>query len=296
MKIAVLCDLRLPAMKTASQYDVLSWAMRDLEKEKPDLTMVCGDITAMGEVLAIERFTDAIKDISHMLLLGNADLRDEFRLAEVERLAHKSCLRSLGGFQIIGINAPRPRLSSNDKQLLEGCKDGAIVFTHHYPDSFEAESKNYLYELLGKKKLLFIHGHKHIEMESKIGESTIIGVRGLDPDKAQGLPCVSYFEFSENGFVRYENCFGLNQDRLSNVWSFLGISCFRPGTDIDYAADRKIKNIEIRKYDNPENFDVIINKAEKWRQKGGAISFGSFAEFAFAKWRNNRNKRVGEVY
>ena len=87
MKIAVLCDLHLPIIRTAAQYAVLDWAVQDLEKESPDFVMVAGDVTADGELLPLRYFLEKIRKFPHVLLLGNSDIRDEFCRDRVMALA-----------------------------------------------------------------------------------------------------------------------------------------------------------------------------------------------------------------
>lgn len=268
MKIAVLCDLHLPMIKTASQYYALEWALQNIEAEKPDLTVIAGDITAAGDIMPMKHFIEGIKKYPHMLLLGNADTRNEFCYEDIKRLVPGTQHRTIDNCEILGINTPDARIEENDRLLLEECKDGAVIFAHHYPDALEADSREFLKEILSSKKLLYIHGHKHIEMESQIGDSVVLGVRGLDPDKAKGVPCVSYFELSETEFNRYERCFELSARNMDDFKDYLGISCFSPEIDIEYAINRGIKNIEIRKY-SPEAFDSIIKDAERWRKHGG---------------------------
>ena len=269
MKIAIICDLHLPETKSASQYSALEWALKDIDTEKPALTVVAGDITASGDMAPMMHFTEGLKNFHHMLLLGNADMRNENCIEEMTKLVPHSRHIVVDGYEIIGLNTPEARIEDDGRFLLETCKDGAIVFAHHYPDALEQDSREYLKSLLERKKLTYIHGHKHIEMESTIGNSRVIGVRGLDPDKACGVPCVSYFEFADGGFDKYEKCFEMPSDNLSDFWDYLGLSCFSPDVDIDYAIDRGIKNIEIRKYGGPETFDEIVIKAKKWREHGG---------------------------
>ena len=85
MKIAVICDLHLPTIKSASQYYVLDWALQNLENENPDLTIAAGDITAAGDIMTMEYFAEKIKKFKHMLLLGNADVRNEFCVDKVRK-------------------------------------------------------------------------------------------------------------------------------------------------------------------------------------------------------------------
>ena len=144
MKIAVLCDLHLPVIKSASQYYTLEWAVEKLEAEKPDLTVIAGDITAAGDTAPMKYFIDKIKNLPHLLLLGNSDVRNEFCCEEIKSFVPKNRRIIIGGREIIGLNTPDARIEEDDRLLLENCADNAVIFAHHYPDAFEEESRKFI--------------------------------------------------------------------------------------------------------------------------------------------------------
>ena len=183
MKIGILCDLHLPTVRSASQYAVLDWAIDTLENEGVDLVVTAGDTTAAGAYRPLRDYLNRMNLFPHLFLLGNSDIRDEFDRERIITQYAKSSVHTLLGYEIVGISTPYTHLTSEDRALLEQCSDEAIVFMHHNPDSLTEDSRNYLIDLLSRKALTLIHGHKHMEMMSQIGDSKVFGLRGLDPDK-----------------------------------------------------------------------------------------------------------------
>lgn len=271
MKVAVLCDLHLPLLKSAAQYDVLDWEIGNIIEEGTDLTVVAGDITAGGELETLEYFRERISGLNHMFLLGNSDIRNPFFEEKIISKYGESIQITFENYSIVGISTPFPYLTERDRELLWGCEEGSIVFLHHNPAALQEESREFLTKVLRDKALTVIHGHKHLEMEEIIGKSRIIGVTGQDPDKVKGLPSVTYFEFGENMFKKYDRFFPLKSSAYEAVLKAVGMSCFDPYTDIEYAIRNQIPNIEIqlRKAKDLEQFPVIRAQVIKWREQGG---------------------------
>lgn len=271
MKIGILCDLHLPTVRSASQYAVLDWAIDTLEKEGVDLVVTAGDTTAAGAYRPLQDYLNRMSRFPHLFLLGNSDIRDEFDRERIITQYAKSSVRTLCGHEIVGISTPYTHLTSEDRALLEQCSDGAIVLMHHNPNSLIEESRNYLNDLLSRKALTLIHGHKHMEMMQQIGDSRVFGLRGLDPDKVLGLPAISFFEFTDSGVSFCQREFRFPVDQLDDFWDYIGISCFHPETDIDYAISRGIKKIELqlRKPCEPEQLSLLEDGVTRWRATGG---------------------------
>ncbi|MBR2884368.1 MAG: metallophosphoesterase [Clostridia bacterium] len=271
MKIAVICDLHLPLLKRAAQYCVLDWAIDNIIAENADLTVVAGDVCAGGDIEALNYFLDKTGELNCMFLLGNSDIRNPFSRDEIVEKYSKSRMLKFQNCRILGISTPYTYLTENDKGLLLQCCDNDIVVMHHDFDALKEESREFLKEIFDKKSLIVIHGHKHMEMENTIGKTKLIGVAGLDPDKAKGLPSVTYFDFVDNGFKKYDRYFEIDKAYFKDVLNYIGISCFNPETDIDYAIENGLKNIEIqlRVEKDIENYDVIKEKVAQWRKNGG---------------------------
>ncbi len=271
MKIAVVCDLHLPLLKSAAQYAVLDWMVQNIQDEKADLTVVAGDVCAGGDLEALEYYLEKTSALNQLFLLGNADIRDPLSREEILSKYNQSRAMDFCGHRIVGISMPYTAFTEEDKALLSDCRDGDLVFMHHNFDALKEESRAFFSDILARKSLLVIHGHKHMEMESSIGKTNLIGVAGLDPDKAKGLPCVTYFEFDKNGFTKYNRYFETDKSAVEDVLGHIGISCFHPETDIDYAVENNIKNIEIqlRKDADLERFDILKEKVAHWRKNGG---------------------------
>lgn len=271
MKVAVICDLHLPLLRSTSQYAVLDWAIENIVGEGADLTVVAGDICAGGDLEALEYFLDKISTLNHLFLLGNSDIRNNAYKDEIIDKYGESRKISLGGYSIVGISTPFSYLTDQDMDLLQECNDGSIVFMHHNVECLREESRVFLSGILNEKKITLIHGHKHKEMESTIGRSRLIGVTGLDPDKVKGLPSVTYFNFENNTFEKYDKYFEIDTSVYADVLNLIGMSCFNPETDIDYAIQNNIKNIEVqlRTAKDLERYTMIKQKVGEWRKNGG---------------------------
>ncbi len=269
IKTAVLCDLHLPLIPSAAQYAVLDWAVQVLKEEKPDLIVINGDITALGESVTLQRFENAMQGLTYEMLLGNAEIREVIcRDKNIQTYGHSKTIR-MNGQEILLLSTPTTKLSEEDKALLLACSDGATVFTHQDVGSFVEESKVFLTNILNTKKLLYIHGHKHEEMESFVGKSRTIGVRGLDPDKVYGMPAVSFFNIENGQCTRYERQFEFPTDNLADFREHIGISCYHAESDISYAIEHKIPNIEVRLRTIPDDTASIQALVETWRAVGG---------------------------
>ena len=78
MKICFMCDLHLPFDKNALQYDVLSWAIADVSKKRPDCIAFVGDVTCDGNEAVYDNFIESMEKtgIRFLYIPGNSDLRD----------------------------------------------------------------------------------------------------------------------------------------------------------------------------------------------------------------------------
>jgi len=271
MKIAVLCDLHLPLLTSAAQYAILDWAVENIVSERTDLTVTVGDTSAGGDVEALEYYLDRLREHNHMFLLGNSDIRDQQSAEEIISKYAGSRSIETHGYRILGISTPFAWLTEQDKELLKTAEDGNIVCMHHDFSSLNEESKAFFAEVLGQKALTVIHGHKHKEMEAFIGKSKLIGLTGQDPDKAMGGPRIAYFELTETGYTKYDRVFEIDRAWCRDVLGQIGISCFDPENDIDYATRNGIRNIEIqlRNERDLEHYPIIREKVSVWRERGG---------------------------
>ncbi len=269
MKIAVICDLHLPKYQNSMQCDILDWAIKTIITERADLTIVAGDITAFGEKDAFYHFVKKINALPNVITLGNSDLRDTLTKEKIirdygsnTRVSHDDC-------NIYCLNEPTTHLSDINKEFLQGVNNHNVIITHHNLEAFDEESRDFLLKILTEKKLLFIHGHKHFDTMRKLGESTLMGIRGLDPDKVYGLPAVSFFEFVNGSYTTYEKCYSLKLDNDFDFSDYIGMSCYNFDKDIDYAISAGIKSIEIRLRMVSDNLDEIKKKILAWRKSGG---------------------------
>ena len=55
-----MCDLHLPFDKNALQYDVLDWAVADIQRKKPDCIAYAGDVTCDGNIDVYKQFVGVL--------------------------------------------------------------------------------------------------------------------------------------------------------------------------------------------------------------------------------------------
>lgn len=63
IKIALLADLHLPFIESASQYKALEFAVDSINRNMPDVVVGLGDMTACGDINAAEYFLNEMRKI-----------------------------------------------------------------------------------------------------------------------------------------------------------------------------------------------------------------------------------------
>lgn len=273
MKFAVLCDLHLPFLQSTAQYAALDWAIGEIRRQAPGAVVTVGDITACGEIAAMEYFTEKMKSVPcpQLILSGNSDVRGAHTRAAV--LAHtRSGSLSFGDITLAGLCVHDKIITEEDRRLLSSLTGKIILFLHYDIHSLEEDSMEFLEAWAENRDVHIIHGHRHMDSENFCGKTKITGLRCLDPDKAKGAPpCIYFFSVSEDGVLTKEEvCFSFPHDNLADFKSLIGFSCFSPKTDIPYAAANGIKAIEVRKFgEQYGSFPEIAECCEAFRGKGG---------------------------
>ena len=125
--------------------------------------------------------------------------------------------------------------------VLEGARDGDIVFMHHPISSLRGESRE---KMLAWREAhpgtLLFYGHEHTSKR----EGNDICLQAMDPDKAIGeSACITYYDTETDTLTpSYFFC-----PVPVDMHGYLGISCYRPEGDIELAVKRGLKYLELRK-------------------------------------------------
>ena len=263
MKIAIMCDMHMPKREDAVQYEYFLEAVEDIKKSDAQMTVVAGDIAGIGEKNALEFYNNHMKDIMHITVLGNSDVRSGDIAGDFGGIIE------CGERKILCINTPYAKIDETDRQTIAELNDNDIIIMHHSIPGLEEDSREFITSILQSKSLIIIHAHSHNFQDYKIGGSRIICIRALDPDKSIGKqPCITYFDITENGISFYEKCFVT--EGIDDFRDYLGISCFDVRHDFDFAKKYSIKNLELRTY-TEEDENYIIDAVKIWRQNGGRV-------------------------
>lgn len=267
LKIAVVGDIHLTYLSGTVQYDAFEFALEKIKSSQSDVVVCLGDATANGDLDAANYFLNRMEEIkaSKLFVLGNSDLRTKETVEAVKILQTDNEI-TIDGVRLIGINTSSGQISSSDKELLNSSDKNTIVFMHHpYWDGLAVESAEMIkkFQENGNYRAL-VHGHMHY-FEKK---ENVYSIQALDPDKAIGEPpCVTYL-IIDNEEIRTEFDYFPAQ-MPENAEEYVGLSCFKPETDIPVAIENGIKNIELRPnavYDDREKLKKLVSL---WRKNGG---------------------------
>lgn len=271
---AIIADTHLPAIDATAQYASLEWAIENINEEKPSFAVVAGDLTAYGDKSAFKAFLEKQKKlcVPCYTVLGNADMRT----AENTMYAHS--LRTgytiaVNGCKVVCVDTSGGSISADDRAAVEQCGDKDIIIMHHSIEGLDESSREFITAWAQKYSAYIIHAHSHRNRNYSIGETQVIGIRCLDPDKSiEKEPCLSYFDVDDNGITLREEVFDFPCDNLKDFRENIGISCFDIYNDIDFATQNNVKNIEIRKYDGSDaELEYLKEKVAQWRNDGGKL-------------------------
>lgn len=271
-KIAILCDMHLPAIKDSVQHAFLLQALEQIKQEGVDSIICLGDITAFGAVEALELYLEAVKDFTHYDVIGNAEVREETTTAYMIK-NFLPIQFALEGRSFWGIQTPYGRIEESDRERLMAATDGDVIFFHHGPDRLDADSAEWLREMIAEKELLLLHGHRHRDEERYIGRTRAVGFRGMDPDKATGgypcWNCIEVTDVSENSEIKItEKPLKICAETLRDVQNYFGLSCVDNRKDVLYATEHCVKYIELRCNGKDWVPDLeLLPLLQEWRNK-----------------------------
>lgn len=266
VKIAILADMHLPYVRSASQYRALRFGVESIKKSDADALVCLGDITACGETEAADTFNNIISeiDLPKIITLGNSDIRTKENITYIKELKTESEL-NIKGINIVALDSCDCELSEQDELLLQKCGKNSIIFLHHPPERVKCTKKPTVAEYINEiNPIACVYGHIHIKKQDGIYHS----VQSLDPDKAKhSPPCVTYITI-ENQEVQFEyDYFPTNKPR--GLENYIGISCFDTLNDIDFAIKERVLNIELRPNAVDIEIDALKEKISAWRSIGG---------------------------
>lgn len=245
-KIGIICDMHLPDDRKSPQYAFLLMAAERMKKDGVDTVICLGDITAFGEIGGLELYHEALKDFTHYEVAGNSDVRDA-ATRETILGSFKPAEFSIGSRSVIGLNTPDGVITETDRVRLSNVKPGDIIFLHHYFGKMEPESNQWLTDLAEATPVTILHGHGHRHFDFFINKTHVLGMRGLDPDKAIGnFPCINYLNVSEDEVTLEEPLMTLSYEEMESVSRFFGLSCVNNIKDVAYAIEHSVKYVELR--------------------------------------------------
>ncbi len=264
MKICFMCDLHLPFDTCALQYDVLKWAVEDIEKNSPDCVAFVGDATCDGNETAYDLFLKTViePNIPVLYIPGNSDLRCVGTRESIKRKS-SPCINLIKGTTIYAINDCDGTISSDQLSLMEGADDDSIVFMHHPLKTHDQASVVQLlnWRVTHPKTMLF-YGHLHcFELD---GSS--ISLPAMDPDKSIGEePCIVYYDTVSKEFCKSHYSVSVPDD----LFEYFGISCYTALDHINFATEKRLKCLELRPNCVGVEPQELVAQVEKWRAAGG---------------------------
>ena len=258
-----MCDLHLSFYKKAIQYDVLQWAIGNINENHADCIIFAGDVTADGNLNSYDFFLEKISDIKipFLYIPGNSDLRDE---TTREQIYNKSsvCFNVIDGIKIFAINDSDRNISETQLKELEKADSESIVFMHHPINCLKKKSQADFIQWRESHNLTKVfYGHEHC---SRMDGNNIC-LQAMDPDKSIGeSPCITYYDTQAGVFYKSHYLCSVPK----NLTKFFGISCYRPKNDIIFAIQNGLRHLELRPNIVSENEDDVINMIFEWRKQG----------------------------
>lgn len=264
MKICFMCDLHLPFDKNALQYDILEWAISDIQKKKPDCIAYAGDVTSDGNLEIYKWFVERMigLEIPFLFIPGNSDLRCQANRSEMKHSCSK-CENEIDGIKVFAVNDCDSTVSDAQFSELEKADDNSVVFMHHPIKALSEPHREKMLRWRENHKGTFLfYGHLH---ETRVDENNI-SLQAMDPDKAIGeCPCITYFD-TETKKTRQEYYFS---PVPRDLYEHFGVSCYDTVKHIEFCVANGLKNLELRP--NCINCDQskLLRIIAKWRECGG---------------------------
>lgn len=264
MKIGWMCDLHLPYHHGAVQYRFFDWAMAQFHRKNADVILFAGDATADGNAESYGYFLEKWQSFSGPTLWipGNSDLRNQETRSKLHRLA-SPCRNTIGEWTILAVNDADGLLSPEAQEALAHTDRNTLVFMHHPIASLRGDAREFMLRWrAAHPEVPLFFGHIHRFFSHGYDYSLPAG----DPDKNIGDdPAIAFFDTDTDEFypVRY-SC-----PMPAALPSYLGISCYRPESDLKLAVEWGLKHIELRPGFIRQNPARLTKWIDRWRSSGG---------------------------
>lgn len=264
MKLCLIADLHLPYHPDAVHYDVFDWALQDLQKKKADTVVFVGDFTANGHPDSLRIFRKKLAGfpVPAVVIPGNSDFRTPETAAEVRAMTSPLCT-DLGGIRILSLTDGEHTISEETYALLDSADANTVVCAHHpfscIPEPHRSRLTKWR-EAHPDVPLFF--AHLHLAQRQEDGSCIL---PAADPDKNIGdSPAISYYDTDTKELRQTHYHCPIPYDFAQ----YIGLSCRRPETDIEYAISRRLGCIELRG-EALTDADSILPLLKRWRAAGG---------------------------
>ena len=262
MRLALLCDLHLPYHKDAAQYDALRFYLHTLEERKPDALLYVGDITASGDLSAADIFVAGIHrlGVPAFVIPGNSDLRDAATAVKMRTYASPTVNR-IGDITVFAVNDCDGNVSDETLAALNDASAKDIVMLHHpYMSLHEPSRTRFAAWRASHPDTVVFYAHLHKSLHS----GNDIALQAADPDKAIGeCPCMSFYDTQTGALTKkYYEC-----PVPSDFADHVGFSVFSPLDDLAYAAEKRVKYLELRPNAAEEDADALDKALANWRSR-----------------------------
>lgn len=195
IRFMLLVDLHLSDLTHTGAHKALEWAVATINTEQPDFLAVAGDATTFGTHTSTAHFLAALERIEVPIYFtpGNAELRNRDGLALLgSRLSPANRQLQHDNLSVLLPDTSTGTLPPAERQWLEHtalahAATRRILITHFPLDTLASESAEWLSQWLAHWQVeLVVAGHRHLQRRRRLGTTTEIVCRGMDPDKAIG--------------------------------------------------------------------------------------------------------------
>ena len=261
MKLCIIADIHLPYHKDAPQYRAFDFALDDAKRNKADMLVFAGDITADGCDEVAEAFYSKVNNcgIPYLVIAGNSDFRSGKNII----LPSQTVTELSDGTTVIMLEDGCRSLTDNELSALECVRNSDIVIMHHPYIQLKEPWRNEFSEWRKLHKEIKVFS-AHLHRFSVNGND--ISLSALDPDKAIGeCPSILYYETDTGKIER--NCFSCPMP--GDFFDKSGISCYKTLEHLKFSAEHKLSCTELRPASIKCDRGEIISAIKKWRKSGG---------------------------
>ena len=269
MKAAILADLHITDFIGTVKQDVLDWLAAKLCAVKPDIVILIGDMTALGNDFQNRRVLDFVNGLAlpWCSTPGNAEFRTSRENARPWYVAPPK------GAPILLVDSSDYNPPVEDLQAMTALPDNAnfLLATHVPPYEWPEEAQNALKAAQERRAITaVIAGHQHDDGADRL--------RGLDPDKAAGGPPM--FELWDNDSGAWRRSQVVMEEADVRAWpqaerealfSRFGVAAmWEPLETLESAVELKIPHIELREGSLLQLDErVLLAQISKWRDSCG---------------------------